>query len=165
MEDEEFEQELKDIMRSAVPKNAHGTGHQDRQISVQGSGNYVANGPIIFASAKSSPPALPAGSSRTCPQCGDVNWITKRHCKTCEMDLFAYAARGHHAKVIKRFWYLTAGFAVASLASFFIAAPILKKFGMDSAALVVSVVGLGFGAFAFMSLKVIEQHSDARRRL
>ena len=165
MEDEEFEQELKDIMRSAVPKNAQGAGHQDRQISVQGSGNYVANGPIIFAPAKSSPSALPAGSSRICPQCGDVNWITKRHCKTCEMDLFANAEHRYHTRVIKRFWYLAAGLVVAGLGSLFVASPLLKKFGLDTAATVASIVGLGCGLLVVMTLKEVERHAVARRRL
>lgn len=165
MEDEKFEQELKNIMRSAAPKGAQEVGPKEPHISVQGSGNYVANGPIIFAPTKSSPSKLPAGSSRTCPQCGDVNWITKRYCKTCEMDLFAIASRAYHSRAIKRFLCFAAGSGALSLASIFVVSPLLKRFGLDTAGVIASFAGLAFGVLVALMLKEIGHHAAARSRL
>lgn len=165
MEDEKFEQELKDIMRSAVPKNTQEASGTERPISVKGNANYVAGGDIIFAPPKDAPPELPAESSRACPQCGDLNWITKRHCKTCDLDLFAYAAFHYHGGVIKRLWYSAAGIVAVGLVALFIASPMFKRFGLETASMVASLVGLGCMGLLLMTTKEIERHSIARRSL
>ncbi|MDO8776590.1 MAG: hypothetical protein Q7K57_49330 [Burkholderiaceae bacterium] len=165
MENEKFEQELKDIMRSAAPKGTQEAGHKEHRVSIRGNGNYVANGPIIFAQPKEALPELPAESSRACPQCGDLNWITKRHCKTCDLDLYAQAAFHSHSRMITHLWYSAAGTGVLGLVALFMISPLLSKFGLDTASTLSSLAGVGCGALLLVTLKKIERHSIARRRL